>query len=616
MRNRILILVLLFAVIFGLSVRAAQPADEVYQLLQRLSALNLNIYSPTPADSLIRLCRQAEVSARVSEDVLREFKAGQVLVNTYALTGKAALAVNKAQDLVHEARAKNNPIALGLAMQAIGDTYLFAGHFTQADSVFHEASPIIRQFGDAYCQTELILQRLHVHLHLQRTEQAAEDIAQLHNLFQTADAGAGAEIYRLLTKSYEALAAIQLLDSKSARQLIRQIALERPSDGTLDLWYYYLRAQFHTLEANYADALIYSDSTLIVAHEGHNDNILRQALISKAELFEKIGLYEEACDLYAEVSELNNSLHETQYLSQIDSLHVTYLIDQLLMANLTQRNELYTYVIIGLLILVAITIAVVLLVKRRNGALKRSKRELEAMREASDDSLRTKSLFLSNMSHELRTPLNALTGFSTILTDYENIDDQTRRQYSDYISQNAELLLKLINDVVDLSELKGNSIRFVYAPCDVVALCRNVIKTVDNVKRSMAQINFETNLERLEIETDGARLQQVLINLLINATKFTPKGTITLRLELDKAASQVIFTVEDTGCGIPAEKQNSIFERFEKLHEGVQGTGLGLSICQLIVNHTGGRIWIDPNYTQGARFVFTHPLNAQNIQKQ
>ena len=98
-----------------------------------------------------------------------------------------------------------------------------------------------------------------------------------------------------------------------------------------------------------------------------------------------------------------------------------------------------------------------------------------------------------------------------------------------------------------------------------------------------------------------------LINLLINATKFTTEGNITLTLEKE-SETMALFTVTDTGCGIPPEKQNQIFNRFEKLNEGAQGTGLGLSICQLIIEQIGGKIWIDPEYTGGARFRFTHPI--------
>ena len=150
--------------------------------------------------------------------------------------------------------------------------------------------------------------------------------------------------------------------------------------------------------------------------------------------------------------------------------------------------------------------------------------------------------------------------------------------------------------------------QFSIAEHDAVATCRNVTDTVGKVKQTQAELLFETSLEELYIETDDSRLQQVLINLLINATKFTPDGSITLKLE-KQSEKMALFSVTDTGCGIPKEKQASIFQRFEKLDENAQGSGLGLSICQLIIEHIGGKIWIDPDYTGGSRFVFTHPLH-------
>lgn len=141
-----------------------------------------------------------------------------------------------------------------------------------------------------------------------------------------------------------------------------------------------------------------------------------------------------------------------------------------------------------------------------------------------------------------------------------------------------------------------------------------VVDTVDKVKQTSAVIQFCSSVDELSLYTDSGRLQQVLINLLINATKFTKEGNIILRLAVDTEKQEAVFMVEDTGCGIPLEKQPNIFGRFEKLHEGVSGAGLGLSICQLIVEHFAGRIWIDPTYTMGARFVFTHPLPLSNNQ--
>ena len=121
-------------------------------------------------------------------------------------------------------------------------------------------------------------------------------------------------------------------------------------------------------------------------------------------------------------------------------------------------------------------------------------------------------------------------------------------------------------------------------------------------------ILFECEREVVEMRTDVQRLQQVVINLLSNADKFTKEGTITLKLEPDTARNVAVFSVTDTGCGIPLDKQKRVFERFEKLNDMCRNR-LGLSICKLTVEKWGGEIWIDPAYTDGARFMFTHPMN-------
>ena len=190
------------------------------------------------------------------------------------------------------------------------------------------------------------------------------------------------------------------------------------------------------------------------------------------------------------------------------------------------------------------------------------------------------------MSHEIRTPLNALSGFSSILTD-SNIDTEIRKQCNDIIQQNSDLLLKLIDDVVDLSSLERGKMQFHFGIHDAIFLCQNVIDTVDKIKQTAATVTFQTSLKKLELYTDEARLQQLLINLLINATKFTTEGSITLTLDMQD--NMALFSVTDTGCGIAPEKQDKIFNRFEKLDENAQGSGLGLSICQLIVEHFGGK---------------------------
>lgn len=250
--------------------------------------------------------------------------------------------------------------------------------------------------------------------------------------------------------------------------------------------------------------------------------------------------------------------------------------------------------------------------------LKDEQQESEsALRDAKDraeESSRLKSAFLANMSHEIRTPLNAIVGFSDVLASGGSSEDE-QQGYVDIIKTNSDLLLRLINDILDVSRLEADRVTFTFEECDVVPLCQRVLASVSQARKSENEFIFECDRESMDMRTDTQRLQQVIINLLSNADKFTRNGKITLGLKVDEKQREVLFTVSDTGTGIPLEKQKLVFERFEKLNEYVQGTGLGLSICKLTVEKWGGEIWVDPGYTDGARFVFTHPLDIEQPKK-
>ena len=239
--------------------------------------------------------------------------------------------------------------------------------------------------------------------------------------------------------------------------------------------------------------------------------------------------------------------------------------------------------------------------------------EVIEMAEPPVNAIRKKNMFLSNMSHEVRTPLNAIVGFSTLLASEEDMgmDDDSRKQACEIIRVNSHQLLKLINDILDLSDFEEDNIHFNIKEHDAVKICNEVIETIRASYKLNVRLEFETALASLKLETDDSRLRQVLINLLVNAVKFTKEGSVVLKLEKANDGT-ALFSVADTGCGIPKEKQKLIFERFEKLNEFVQGTGLGLSICRLIVTFVGGKIWIDGDYTRGARFCFTHPLKYKS----
>ena len=314
------------------------------------------------------------------------------------------------------------------------------------------------------------------------------------------------------------------------------------------------------------------------------------------------------CDAYRKINANRDSVSVQSYRAKVNKERNANMVAQEQLSINEEKSMIMAYYITGLVV-VLILLGVGIVVSRKyNRRLKKMREELNEARKVAENSMHLKSLFLSNMSHEIRTPLNALAGFSAILAE-DNLDNETRQQFEAIIHQNSDLLLKLINDVVDFSRQQNGEMQFKIEEQDAVEICRNVVETVDKVKRTAAEIRFESDIDSLTLSTDKARLQQMLINLLVNANKFTDKGSIVLTLKKDGNVAQ--FSVTDTGCGIAPEKREKIFNRFEKLDENAQGTGLGLSICQLIIEHLGGKIWVDPDYNDGARFCFTHPIERK-----
>ena len=312
-------------------------------------------------------------------------------------------------------------------------------------------------------------------------------------------------------------------------------------------------------------------------------------------------------DEFRSNNEKRDSMSVQSNIAYINKERTLYQVNELELANRRHRNMLQTYCIIGTFVVILVIVFVMVKIKKMNDRLSLSRDQMARAQNIAENSMQLKSVFLSNMSHKIRTPLNALSGFSTILAE-DTLDVDTRRQFHDIIEENSKLLLKLINDVVDFTSIEKGEMQFTIADHEIVGICRGVVSTVDKGKHTMATLRFDTTLHHLVLHTDVARLQQLLINLLVNATKFTSRGEIVLSLRMVDG-NMALFSVADTGCGIGKDKRDKIFNRFEKLDENAQGSGLGLSICRIIAEHLGGQIWVDPKYENGARFCFTHPIN-------
>lgn len=244
-----------------------------------------------------------------------------------------------------------------------------------------------------------------------------------------------------------------------------------------------------------------------------------------------------------------------------------------------------------------------------NNKLKNTLNDLSLANEKAQESDRKKTVFIQNMSHEVRTPLNSIVGFSQMLAE-EGLDDDSKKYMAETINSSSEILNNMINDILDLTSIESGRYAIKMEETYSNEICRKAIEETRHRNNGNVELKFCSSLpESYKVTTDKFRAKQVIENMLTNAMKNTAKGSITLECSLGNVPGMLSFTVTDTGCGVPKDKQEEIFERFSKLDKFKQGVGLGLSICRAIAGKLGGSINIDKDYEGGARFCFNIPAH-------
>lgn len=534
------------------------------------------------------------------------FELERILIKSSLFRGEIRMAIAQSDQMYSKARALAYPFGNALALNAMGEVYSYTGRLREAGVAYEESLRLLDGMdGEDVHIRMLLVELIDYNLRIRNVNGASRYLARL-NLYPE-DRLSPLE----LAMRHISNASCQLFkgDLKAASHCLAQIGqLEAQLIPEIRQYLLIIDARYLVATGAHEAALTAYNDFLQTEYARINHNIYKEALLEKADLLVKMGNKEEAYGQYGKVFSYIKTSFEKNYPKEIDRLCTRFQADQLAYQNERDRIVSMRFYLAGIIVSVLFLIFLLVLGWKKIFRLKRSQMRQEAMKEKAVQAIQRKNMFLSNMSHEVRTPLNAIVGFSAVLTDEDELfDDESRREFSEIIKVNSFQLLKLINDILDFSDFENDNITFNIRTHDAVKLCNEVVETVMASRKLEVEMRFDTDLSVLMLDTDDARLRQVLINLLVNATKFTEQGSIVLELKMADAGT-ALFSVTDTGCGIPPEKQHLIFERFEKLNDFVQGSGLGLSICQLIVKYMNGKLWVDSGYTRGARFCFTHPL--------
>ena len=318
--------------------------------------------------------------------------------------------------------------------------------------------------------------------------------------------------------------------------------------------------------------------------------------------------YQKAIESYEKAFELSDSLNSAQediavgeFATILGMEHLNLENKELIQKNQEIQLETRRHIIILLCIIVVIVGIMFFRETRLNKVLRRAK-------DAEQSASRMKTEFIQNMSHEIRTPLNSIVGFSQILSSKISEEDEESKEYTTIIEQGSNHLLQLVDDVLELSSLDSGTTIPIDTKSELNELCLQWIERAKRLVKPRVVLSYQPEQNELYLHTNPARLEQVVLQLLHNAAKFTEEGGITLSWRILPKQKQIMICITDTGIGIPQDKQDFVFERFAKLDTFSKGTGLGLALSRLIMERMGGNLVLDAQYTDGCRFMLTLPI--------
>ena len=542
------------------------------------------------------------------------------LVNYYIIQGEYNIALLEAEKMLQEAKKEGKQESIAECYYALANVYAAKGlmkksqEFMLKEIDIFENTDVVRyniscQYSDA----------AKIYIDLGEEEKAPELLKKALKAVKSP--------YHEVTANlvYVSLYLAQG-DTVAARQALekcRQMYADEPSLKRHIHYLYDVEIDYDWKVGNFQKALNVLDERETELKRKNNLATLMQLRKTMADVLWDMNRKEEAAGLYRDFlleqkkeKERNEEVATGEFATMLNLQQLTAEKGRL--EKISQEKQLQNTRIILFSVIGILCVVIVFLWQQRklNAKLEKSrdkldeknrilieaKEELRKAKEVAEQSNWLKTMFIQNMSHEIRTPLNSIVGFSGVLVDMLD-DKEDIGQYVALIESNSKLLLKLVGDILDISIL-DSEVEIKHNAVDVNACCQASIDAAGTLFSPDTKLVFKPACDELIINSNYNYIVQVLDNLLSNASKFTHEGSVTLAYEVKKETNQLIFTVTDTGIGIPIDEQEHVFERFVKLDNFSQGAGLGLSICRIVAERLGGFLIIDREYTQGTRFIF------------
>lgn len=542
------------------------------------------------------------------------------LVNYYITQGEYNIALLEAEKMLQEAKGEKKQGSIAECYYALANVYAAKGLVEKSQEfmlkeidIFENANVFRYNISCQYSDAAKI------YIDLGEAEKAPE-------LLKKALKTSKSPYHEVTAKLVYVSLYLAQGDTAAARKALeecRRMYMEEPSMKRHIHYLYDVEIDYNCRVGNYNKALSVLDERETELRKKNNLTTLMALRKTKADILWDMNRKEEAAGLYRDFlleqkkeKERNEEITTSEFATMLNLQQLN--AEKVRLEKISQKKQLQNIRIILFSVIGILCIVVIFLWQQRklnaklhraknkldeqNRTLIKAEEELRKAKEAAEQSNWLKTMFIQNMSHEIRTPLNSIVGFSGVLVDMLD-EKEDIGQYVALIESNSKLLLKLVGDILDISIL-DSEVEIKHNAVDVNACCQASVDAAGASFDPGVKLVFEPACDELIINSNYNYIVQVLDNLLGNASKFTHEGSVTLAYEVKKEENQLIFTVTDTGIGIPVEEQERVFERFVKLDNFSQGAGLGLSICRIVAERLGGYLMIDKGYTQGTRVIF------------
>ena len=604
---------------------AGERQDERMQAVAIATQLDYYYFQGTNEDSVIHYTNKVKEFAKATHQPKYYYFAwANRLITYYLKTSRTNIALYEVQNMLKEAQEEDDKTGLSRCYNIMSQIYTIKRFDSMAFEWRLKEIELTEKYKiENYNISQTYAQIANYYINQKKQKEA---LAAVEKAIATANSSTQQISAKLEFVNYYS----KFGDFQAAEKLLKECQTAFEQDKRLES----IKKRLYNIECLYYQQTKQYQKALEAAKmQEKEERRLSESILSsihyrtQGEIYQKMGnmnLAVKYLQMYINADDslkiANEQLASSEYATLLNVEKLNAEKKELMLRTKEKELSNKTTLIFSLIILLAILFLFLYRESRLNRRLKASESELrnkneeltysrEELRKARDQAEATsqmKTTFIQSMSHEIRTPLNSIIGFSQVLSDHYG--NEETKEFVNIIKANTDDLLRLVTDVLALSELDQYNKLPTNIQTDINMICQLSIEVAKMQKQDTVEFLFKPEREKLIILSNPERISQLLANLAHNAIKFTTHGSIELTYSVLEAEKKLEISVTDTGIGVPKEKQEKVFERFYKMNSFSQGTGLGLSISRTIAEKLGGSLHIDSSYTDGCRMVLTLPL--------